>query len=908
MREIGEGPAQLPVRLTSFIARERETAQVRSLLATHRVVVLTGAGGCGKTRLATHVARVSSDVFPDGAVWVDLSGVLPAADVTVPLAEAVGVADRFGGSLLDAVTARLRSSTRLVLLDNCEHVAPAVATVVAELLTGCANVAVLATSRTPLGVEGEVLFRVPSLDCSGDERSEAARLFVDRAALARHDFASRPGAAATIASICRRLDGMPLAIELAAARVRMHDLEEIESSLRGRFEVLAAPRTGVVQRHRTIDASVAWSYGLLAERERALLARLSVFRGSFTLAGAQAVVADASFPADDVLPSLSLLVDHSLVEADIDAGGTRYRLLETIRTFAADRMDEAPADSDVVAERHVLFHRRLVEEADGLMAAGEPLAAIDLLAPEERNLLAALERAEAAGDVVSVVSIASSLSWDLRGRSGEPMRALRGVAEDERHPVDQRIEAAVAAAGFASSRWDLALSEALAGISLDLARVEGDERALAASLTILGVAALWTGRRDDARQMLEEARGRAEATGDVAILAMATVALGQFPFALGDMGRARDLFETAADLARRCGRLRIVYEADAYLVLLYWFVGDDGRLAAAGREGLAIARACGLASGESMFLSFHAAAQLRHGRVSEAAALLDRAGALADVSGHPLASAHLATQRAFLSLASGDLEASLDAHGACAALARAMNITLAGILHTSVAADIASALALGERAHQCLDAASAWEQEIGSRFAMVAVARSAVAYDAGDLEAAVECAHDAIALGLETDAELAVLEGLELLAAAWLDRARTDDAARLIGAVDTVRSDRSWVAWPTTAARLAGARSAVLQASPSLYDEGRAMSLRAAASYAQRGRGGRRRPATGWGSLTPSEMRVAELVADGLSNADIAAKLFVTVATVKTHLTHIYAKTGTTSRVQLAKTFAGRGP
>ncbi len=898
------GLGALPTPLTTLVGRQRETDQIRSLMAAHRLLVLTGSGGCGKTRLAVHVARSSADAFPDGAVWVDLSGALPSADVGALLAEAVGISDRFGGSQLDAVITRLRTSRSLVVLDNCEHVASAAADVVTRLLTVCEHLTILATSRTPIGVDGEVLFRVPSLEVGGDELSQAASLFVDRAGRARHDFTLGADDGPTVAAICRRLDGIPLAIELAAARVRMHDLDEIASSLEGRFELLAAPRAGVVPRQQTIEASVGWSYELLDERERTTLARLSVFHGAFTLDGAQAVATDEDLAAPDVLASISVLVDHSLVEVDIDPAGSRYRLLETIRSFAATRLNEDPGEQSVAIDKHVAHYRGIARRATRLTDDGDAMDALELFADDESNLFAALERAD---DFEDIVAIASNQYWQLRGRFAEALVILRRVIDaDDSCPPGLRIDAALASAQLALAQWDLAECERMSAVALELARDAGDVRGEAAGSALLGAAMLWTGRRAEAQPILEEARRLADATGDGPVLALATLNLAQLPFALGDVRRARVMFETAADLARRYGQLRTLFEADAYLFLVHWFAGRDQLAAVVCDEALAIARRWGLTFGESMLLSFAASLEIRRGDLSTAEELIERAGVLAEVSGHPLAHGHLLSQRAFLACAHGRLEEALAHFETCGQLGLQMSITLAGLLHTSKAAEVASTLGQWERADNNLETALRWEEDIGQRFPHVAVVAAAMSLLRDDLVAAEEHAHDAIALARELDSDITNLEGIEALAIVWARSGRSDDAARLFGASDAIRTSQSWTAATPLSELVTDGRRIIGEASLPALEQGRTLSLQDATSYAQRGRGARRRPAFGWESLTPAELRVAELVAEGLSNADIASKLFVTVPTVKTHLTHIYAKTGTASRVQLATAYAER--
>jgi predicted ATPase/DNA-binding CsgD family transcriptional regulator len=328
---------------TSFVGREREIAEVRALLTTTRLLTLTGAGGCGKTRLALRVAAEAAADHPDGTWLVELAGVADPALVPQAVAAAVGVREVPGVGLAEGLVDYLRRKAGLLVLDNCEHVVAAVACLVETLLRGCERLCVLATSRERLGSAGETTWRVPSLTVPPPSANptverllgyEAVRLFVDRARAARPDFAPTARNAAALVEICRRLDGIPLAIELAAARVRVFSAEQIAARLDDRFRLLTAgPRTAV-PRQQTLRATVDWSHALLARPERMLLRRLAVFAGGWTFEAAEAVAAGAGVHPDAVLDLLARLVDKSLVLADEQRGAVRYRLLETIRARA----------------------------------------------------------------------------------------------------------------------------------------------------------------------------------------------------------------------------------------------------------------------------------------------------------------------------------------------------------------------------------------------------------------------------------------------------------------------------------------------------------------------------------------------------------------------------------------------
>src|SRR5687768_9686059 len=358
-----------PISLTSFVGREEEVAAVRRLLDSARLVTLTGAGGSGKTRLASEIAAQSARNFAGGVVWVELAPLLDAELLVNAVLAALG-AEQGARPPITALLDSLRDRETLLVLDNCEHLVDACANLAEALLRECPKLRILATSREALGVGGERAWLVPGLSLPGGaaqtfqaiDASEAVRLFVDRAQAAVASFQLTAANAASVAQICRRLDGLPLAIELAAARSRALPPEQLAARLDDSFRVLTSGSRTAVPRHRTLREAIDWSYRLLDERERTLLQRLSPFAGDFTLEAAESVCADADFDAGDVLDTLGALVDKSLVVMREAEGTARYYLLETIRQFAAERLKESGA-ADAVLERHARAYVALVAEA-----------------------------------------------------------------------------------------------------------------------------------------------------------------------------------------------------------------------------------------------------------------------------------------------------------------------------------------------------------------------------------------------------------------------------------------------------------------------------------------------------------------------------------------------------------------
>jgi predicted ATPase/predicted negative regulator of RcsB-dependent stress response len=384
------GRRRLPLETSTFVGREHELAELRTLLGRTRLLTLAGTGGAGKTRLALELARSREDVHADGAVLVELDSVAESADVPDAVAEALDLHALPGGAIVDAIAAELASRELLLVLDNCEHVIGASAALADALLRSAPGLTILATSREPLRVPGEVVFRVPSLaipDPDGAETPEAlleyeaVRLFVERAGAVAPGFALAEANAPAVARICHRLDGLPLALELAAARIGALAPDAIADRLDDRFRLLRAGSRTAPTRQQTLEAALDWSYELLDDAERVLLRRLAVFSGGFTLEAAEDVCAGERLDGPDAADVLVRLVEKSLVAAEERHGTRRYRLLETIRAYASERLSEV-AEREIVATRHAAWLSRLVEEDDSQLSR---------LDPERGNLRAALE-------------------------------------------------------------------------------------------------------------------------------------------------------------------------------------------------------------------------------------------------------------------------------------------------------------------------------------------------------------------------------------------------------------------------------------------------------------------------------------------------------------------------------------
>jgi len=402
----------LPAQVSSFVGREAELAVVRALVAGSRLVTLCGAGGAGKTRLGLQVAAGLADGARDGVWFADLAPLGDPSLIGATVADVLGVRLEPGRPVPEALVEAVGERRLLVLLDNCEHVLDACAKLADALLRSCPNLALLATSREPLGIDGERVYRVPSMDTPGDgddaaaiQASEAVRLLEDRAAGQGAPLAGDEETTAVAGRICRRLDGIPLVIELAAARLRVMPAVELEARLDERFALLTGGSRAALPRQQTLRAMMDWSWDLLTGAERVVLARLSVFAGGFGLAAAEAVVACQDVPAAQVLAHLGALVDKSLVQfGDTGTGPGRYRLLETVRQYAAGRLDAMGPAADAARVAHQDYRardylaaekglRREIAEAGQPTAVADPAAsaasaaAMTVLTPREREVL-----------------------------------------------------------------------------------------------------------------------------------------------------------------------------------------------------------------------------------------------------------------------------------------------------------------------------------------------------------------------------------------------------------------------------------------------------------------------------------------------------------------------------------------
>ena len=811
------GEHNLPVTRTSFVGREQEMKEVVRQLTMSRLLTLTGAGGLGKTRLAIEVARELVGAYPDGVWLVELAPLSTGEFVAQTLAEIVGVQGQPGRPLTDTLVDAMRTKEMLLVLDNCEHLVDSVAGLVAWLLEGCPRLRILATSRESLGLVGEVIWPVPLLSVPDQkepptvaqlEGYDAVRLFVDRTRLRNPVFALRPENARAVAQICGRLEGLPLAIELAAARTRLLSPQALLDRLSDRLRLLTGGPGDLPEKQRTLRSTIEWSHNLLSEGEQGLLRRLSAFSGGWTLDAAEAVGPGGAIEQDDVLDLLAGLVDKSLVVARAGKdGAVRYGMLESIRQYASERLEES-GEAGEVRGQHAAFFLDLAEEAESALAGPRQNMWVERLEGEHDNLRGALlwvlERGE--GELALRLGAALWRFWYIRGYLGEAIGLMEQVlAEGKSEASPVRVKALEGMGWLTQNQGDHARPRAAYEEMLKLSRELGDKGSVATALNSLGTMAVQYGDNERARALLDE-------------------------------------------------NLRILRELE-----------EEGNPATALKR-------------------FHALNLLGYLAINEeddyarAAALLEESLALAKGIGDPLRVGSALGNLGHPALLQRDFERAKALSEEALAFAHELGDPSVGFASTAWLNLGLAALGLGEH-----------ERAMGSfRVALT------MCQDLGRKPQSIE-----------------ILEGMASLAEALGDATR---AARLWGAAEVAREA---IGIPLASGERAlhepyldSARFRLGERSwEKALGEGHAMSLEAAAEYALAGKEvdrattpvSERMPAgESTVELTPREDEIAVLVARGLTNRQISARLSISERTAANHVAKILKKLGLTSRVQIA--------
>jgi predicted ATPase/class 3 adenylate cyclase len=827
----------LPVQVTSFVGRQAEVHSLRGFLAGNRLVTLTGVGGVGKTRLAVQVAAELAEQFGGGVWYVDLAPITDPDLVPVTVARALGLPDQPGLSTMDTLLRFINGRQMLLVPDNCEHLLDACAALIVALLGACPGLTLLTTSREPIGVAGEVSLRVPSLSLS----DEAIELFTDRARRVRPDFRVTDENAAAVGEICWRLDGLPLAIELAAARVRVLSLAEILDGLHDRFRLLTGGARTAVRRQQTLRASVDWSHALLTEPERVLFRRLAVFLGGFDLDAAQAVAGAGAGAGQihQVLDQLTLLVDKSLVVAEYAGRRTRYRLLETVRQYALQKLGES-GEADAVRARHRDHYtaRAALLDTPGRADYEQRLAQAEI---EIDNLRAAFGWSLEHSDVEPALALASSLQplWYTRARIREGRAWFDTVLTDD-DPHHLEVAAAVRARALADKA--LLDSWALVGDSMDqaqqalaIAREVDDPALLARALTACGYVAGQVANAEVARPYFAEAVGLARALDDRWRLSQilgwqaTTAAIADGPLAVRAAAEeGRDLADAIGDRfdSRKCrwclGQAQLM-QGD-----LVGAVAQFGELVAEAEEAHDVTIKAFSLGGRGWALAYL-------GDTSAARRVADVVRESAAEFGEEIAGFGYMTL-VLAALAAADVET---AQHACAAARQPMSFVrgTAAVWRYYMAQ---AALAGGD-----LVAARRWADDAvatatGFHLMAALATRARVAIAQGEPEQAERDANDALECAARLQAYQHLPDILECLAELAGDAGSHDEAARLFGAAEAFRQRVGMVRFKVWDAGYEASIAALRDAmGDSDFDhasaEGAALSTEEAIAYAQRG-------------------------------------------------------------------------
>ena len=906
----------LPAEMSSLVGRGPQIAAVLDGLRAARVVTLTGPGGCGKTRLALRAARLAADGFEEGARLVELASLTDPALVPGSVAEALGVPEQDAADPIAGVVRALADRELLIVLDNCEHVLASAARVAVMLAGSCPRVRIMTTSRERLDVPGEFVFPVPPLELPEDgsagavAASEAGSLFVARARAASPAFTLTTGNAAAVAEVCSRLDGMPLAIELAAARCPALGPAQLAARLEGHPGLLSggAARPG---RHRSLEALVSWSYELLDEAERRLLARLSVLRGGFDLDVAERVAGGEPLAQQAVAGLLASLAGKSLVQVQ-EGPAVRYWLLETVRQFAAARL-AASGEETAVHACLLEWALEVARSAEAALPGAEGPGWSSRMSAGQASIRVALSWALGGAEPEAGRELAARLArwWIATGRyseAGQFLTMAAGVPAAAAPGIRARIM--LGAAWSAYHLGDTARAAPLAADGVALSRQAGEPPLEAWGRNLLAALAWCAGDADRIVAEIEASRALS-GPADPALAARAQVLLAHAAFLAGDLAEEDRQGLLAVELART----------------------------AAGQEGLVLALT-------AWSMSAIAGAGIQPATV---AALEEAADVLA---AHPdrFAETVMRRLRAELFATLGQFDAAETEIGLCWAAGRSGAFRL--VEYVAPLAEARLAAAQGRHRGRRRRAAPGGRRRAPRRDGHVrsrrpgspgvpgrhrrrrihgggrrrprrapssaAAARRSppprsryaegvMAWHRGELADAEHLVREATLQWHRGSDRMDACDGIELLGVLAAARERFPDAARLLAAADAARRPLQYLAPGFTANRGAAARAAS-QARQILgedrftqaWEEGQQLTLDDAVAYAARRGGGRKRPAAGWASLTPAELEVVRLAGEGLRNEAIARRLFIAPGTVKVHLSHIFAKLGITTRAELA--------
>jgi non-specific serine/threonine protein kinase len=598
-------PNNLPAQVTSFLGREKEQQELKELLGTTHLLTLSGMGGCGKTRLALEVARGAMGAYFDGTWLVELAPLANPQLLPQTVAKVLGLKEEPNRPLTDTIVAHLKAKNLLLLLDNCEHMLSASAELAAAILRDCPEVTILTASREGLGIAGEVIYAVPPLTTPSTSRTlslealgrvESVALFVERAKAVKPGFALTEANRTAVAEVCRRLDGIPFAIELAVARIKVMSAEEIANRLDDRFRLLTGGSRTALPRHQTLRALIDWSYENLAEHEAVLLRRFAVFAGGWTLDAAAVVGTAGDIEEYEVLDLVSRLLDKSLVEMDAEGGQrtgkTRYRMLETVKSYARERLKERD-ELEQARDRHLRFFLDLAEEAEPNLLGGEQGLWLTRLEVEHDNLRSAADTCvERPDDPNLGLRMAGALGrfWEVHGHWTEGRETCEAMVAIAGGDPAARAKVLFCEGNLALSQGDSAVARTAYEQSLAIRRELGDRAGIAQLLTSLGIAAWIRGEYAAARPLLEESLQIRREIGNKQAIAFTLQNLANLTRDQGDLQGARAIHEEALGILRQIGDRRSIATTANNLGHVVRAAGDLAQARVLYEEGLAIRR------------------------------------------------------------------------------------------------------------------------------------------------------------------------------------------------------------------------------------------------------------------------------------------------------------------------------
>lgn len=896
----------LPVELSSFVGRGEELASIERLVCDRRLVTLTGTGGCGKTRLAVALCTRLIDSWSDGVWLIDLGSVTDPTQIPRLTASTLGVLLEPGGDQLQALVAKLRQRRMLLCFDTCEHLLDATAALTDTVLRGCPSVSILATSREPLGVEGEAVWRVPSL-----KEEEAAELFAERATLAAPGF-DADAVRSEVRAVCTRVDNIPLAVELAAAWVRALSAAQIASGLDDCFRLLAGGPRRAIPRHQTLLASMAWSHALLEDDEKVVFRRLAVFVGGFSLDAVEAVCGDGGVLEQGALAMVGRLVDKSLVTVRESESQVRYRLLDTVRLYAEERL-RSEDGVELVRDRHLDYYLDLAERAQPGLESDQDLWRQKLDSHHD-NINAALDcglsQPDDRADRGRRLAAAMARQWFIRGQSGEGLGFLRRAIDlrpTDRSRLQGRLLAGTAMLGMVSGRLDLVAETTKRG--LDIAGEVGDELTRARCLAMAAWPAFFVDF-EVCQALTAQARLAGESAGDPFSRDWATV-LEAYTLTTRDrhdeaVALARPAFERSSPRGDRfCASFARGVELWATLE-----TGDVRAAVAIGRELLEIATPVGDYFAVGTMAGNLALATGWAGDIAEGRKIMEPIVRSVDDAPDVDVVAYMHSQ-GMLHLWDGDLDEAVRwlERGIQRMIGDDKDWTATRCLPGMAAA--LRRLGRVDEAAKYAAKAVALATEYGSPYVLAdALDEQARLVRDADPGQAQDLHHKALALRRDNGLRTYYVDSLDALAYLEARAENYPEAARLLAASEAAREvigcPRPPVAIPEHDAVLTSLRSHLGNDEfEALWRDSSATSLDDAVAAVTRRRGPRNRPQRGWASLTPTELDVVRLLSRGLSNPDIAGRLYMSRATVKAHLSHIYAKVGVANRTELA-TLAAR--